>query len=199
VSRRSTVGGGCVPDGLTPDLSEEATRALLAFACGVVQAAVRGGLKPDFPDLAVLREPRGVFVTLRSRGHLRGCLGHIEADLPLVVATAQMAEAVTRDDPRFSPVRTDELAGIEVEVSVLSPLRAIAPEEVVVGRDGLLIRRGRSAGLLLPQVATEHRLDRTAFLRALCQKAMLPDGAWHEPGTELQAFTVQHFATTMPV
>jgi AmmeMemoRadiSam system protein A len=163
----------------------------------VVQAAVRGGPQPDFPDLAELREPRGVFVTLHSRGHLRGCLGHIQADLPLVVATAQMAVAVTRDDPRFSPVRTEELDGIEVEVSVLSPLRAIAPEEVVVGRDGLLIRRGRSAGLLLPQVATEHRLDRTAFLRALCQKAMLPDGAWHEPGTELQAFTVQHFATTM--
>lgn len=188
-----------MPDGLTPDLCEAATRALLAFACGVAEAAVRGGPKPDLPDLAELREPRGVFVTLRSHGHLRGCLGHIQADLPLAVATAQMAEAVTRDDPRFSPVRTDELDGIEVEVSVLSPLRAIAPEEVVVGRDGLLIRRGRSAGLLLPQVATEHRLDRTAFLRALCQKAMLPDGAWREPGTELQAFTVQHFATTMRV
>jgi AMMECR1 domain-containing protein len=67
----------------------------------------------------------------------------------------------------------------------------------VVGRDGLLIRRGRAAGLLLPQVAVEHRLDRTAFLRALCQKAMLPDDAWREAGTELQAFTVQRFATSL--
>jgi len=186
-----------MPDGLTPDLSEEATGALLAFACGVVRAAVRGGRQPDFPDLAELREPRGVFVTLQSRGRLRGCLGHIQADLPLVEVTAEMAQAVTRDDPRFKPVRTDELDGIEVEVSVLSPLRPIAPEEVVVGRDGLLIRRGRAAGLLLPQVAVEHRLDRTAFLRALCQKAMLPDDAWREAGTELQAFTVQHFATSL--
>ncbi len=163
----------------------------------MLRATVRGGRQPDLPDWAELRETRGVFVTLHARDHLRGCLGHIQADLPLLVATAEMAAAVTKDDPRFSPVRTDELAGLHVEVSVLSPFRPIAPDEVVVGRDGLMIRRGRFAGLLLPQVATEHRLDRAAFLRALCQKAMLPDDAWREPGTELLGFTAQRFDTTM--
>ena len=138
-----------------------------------------------------------MFVTLQSRGHLRGCLGHIEADLPLAVVTGKMAAAVTCEDPRFHPVQPEELAGMSVEVSVLSPLFAIAADDVVVGVHGLLIRRGRSGGLLLPQVATEHHLDRAAFLEALCQKANLPPDAWQAPGTTLAAFTVQRFATTM--
>jgi uncharacterized protein len=153
---------------------------------------------PPAPRDAALREPRGVFVTLQVRGHLRGCLGHIEADQPLVAATARMAEVVTSEDPRFHPVQPAELAGMSVEVSVLSPLFAIGADEVVAGVHGLLIRRGRSGGLLLPQVATEHHLDRDAFLQALCDKAHLPPGAWRVPGTTLQAFTVQRWATTMP-
>ena len=181
-----------------PDLTEAEGAALLSFACGTVGAAVRHERLPQVPRDAALREPRGVFVTLQSRGHLRGCLGHIEADQPLVAATARMAEAVASEDPRFRPVQPDELAGMSVEVSVLSPLFPIAPLEVIAGMHGLLIRRGRSAGLLLPQVATEHDLDRAAFLQALCQKANLPPDAWQAPGTTLQAFTVQRWATTMP-
>jgi AmmeMemoRadiSam system protein A len=154
-------------------------------------------LPPAPPDPA-LQERRGVFVTLQSGGHLRGCLGHIEADEPLVAATARMAEAVASEDPRFHPVQPNELAGMSVEVSVLSPLFAIEAGDVVVGVHGLLIRRGRTAGLLLPQVATEHHLDRASFLQALCQKANLPPDAWQAPGTTLQAFTVRRWATTMP-
>jgi uncharacterized protein (TIGR00296 family) len=104
---------------------------------------------------------------------------------------------VTAEDPRFHPVQPDELPGMAVEVSILSPLFDIAADGVAVGVHGLLIRRGRSAGLLLPQVATEHHLDREGFLHALCQKAGLPPGAWRSPGTTLQAFTVQRFATTI--
>jgi AmmeMemoRadiSam system protein A len=179
---------------MVPDLSEAAAAALLGFACDVVCAAVRGAPPPVAPPEPELQEPRGVFVSLHSRGHLRGCLGHVEPDLPLAAATAQMAEAVTAEDPRFAPVRPDELKGMEVEVSVLSPLRRIAPDEVRAGLDGLLIRRGRHAGLLLPQVATEHGMDRLAFLEALCQKAMLPAGAWRDPATDLSAFTVQRMS-----
>ena len=182
---------------IKPDLTEAEGAALLAFACAVVGAAVRHQRLPSAPTNPALQEPRGVFVTLQSRGSLRGCLGHIEADQPLVAATAMMAEAVASEDPRFHPVQPDELAGMAVEVSVLSPLFALAAADVVVGVHGLLIRRGRSAGLLLPQVATEHHLDRAAFLRALCQKANLPPDAWRTPGATLQAFTVQRFATTI--
>lgn len=152
---------------------------------------MRGAPLPAAPVDRELVEPRGVFVTLHARGRLRGCLGHVEADLPLADATQLMAEAVTAQDPRFAPVRPDELDGLEVEVSVLSPLRTIAPEAVVPGRDGLLIRLGRRAGLLLPQVATEHGMDRAAFLEALCQKALLPPGAWRDRACELLGFTVQ--------
>jgi AmmeMemoRadiSam system protein A len=172
-------------------LSDPALAALLALACDVVTAAVRGAPLPAAPADPELLEPRGVFVSLHARGRLRGCLGHVEADLPLAAATMAMAEAVTSQDPRFPPVRPDELRGMEVEVSVLSPLRPIAPDEVVPGRDGLMIRRGRRAGLLLPQVATEHGMDRVTFLEALCQKAMLPPGAWSDPGIELRGFTVR--------
>jgi AmmeMemoRadiSam system protein A len=108
-----------------------------------------------------------------------------------------MAEAVTHEDPRFPPVRPDELDGMEVEVSVLSPLRPVTPEEVVAGRDGLMLRRGRYAGLLLPQVATEYRMDREAFLDALCQKAMLPPGAWRDRAADLRSFTVQRASATV--
>jgi AmmeMemoRadiSam system protein A len=181
-----------------PDLGESERSALLAFACGTVSAAVRDQRPPPEPADPALQDPRGVFVTLQVGGRLRGCLGHIEPDEPLVVATGRMARAVVSEDPRFAAVRPDELPGMTVEVSVLSPLFASRPEEVVPGVHGLLIRRGRHAGLLLPQVATEHRLDRTAFLEALCQKAHLPPDAWSAPDTTLHAFTVQHFATSIP-
>jgi len=180
---------------LPPDISDEAGAALLDFARSAVVAAVRGGERPSLPTHPELQQPRGVFVSLHSGGQLRGCLGHIQADLPLVVATAQMAEAVTSEDPRFHPVRPSELDGLDVEVSVLSPLRPTAPDEVVVGRDGLMIRRGTRAGLLLPQVATEHHLGRLDFLAALCRKAMLPDDAWRDPESSLLAFSAQLFGS----
>ena len=172
---------------------------LLDLAKEAIEAYVRKGtvIQPPEKLTPVMKKQAGVFVSLHVRGRLRGCLGHIEADLPLVTATATMAAAVTREDPRFPPVRPDELEGMEVEVSVLSPLRPIAPDEVVPGRDGLMIRRGPRAGLLLPQVATEYRMDRRGFLEALCQKAMLPPGAWRESGAELRGFTVQRTATTI--
>jgi len=152
---------------------------------------VRGAPRPAAPADPELQEPRGVFVSLHARGRLRGCLGHVEGDLPVAAATALMAEAVTSEDPRFDPVRPAELDGMEVEVSVLSPLRPIAPEEVQAGRDGLMIRRGRQAGLLLPQVASEYHMDRLAFFEALCQKALLPADAWRDPASDLRGFTVQ--------
>lgn len=135
-----------------------------------------------------------MFVSLHARGRLRGCLGHVEGDLPVAAATAMMAEAVTSEDPRFDPVRPGELDGMDVEVSVLSPLRPVASDEVVPGRDGLMLRRGSRAGLLLPQVASEFHMDRLAFLEALCQKALLPAGAWRDPACELRGFTVQRMA-----
>jgi AmmeMemoRadiSam system protein A len=172
-------------------LSPAALDALLELAWQTVSASVRGVALPRLPDQLELAEPRGVFVSLHCAGALRGCLGHLEADVPVGEATRRMAVAAARDDPRFPPVQEDELGALSVEVSVLSPFQRVRPEEVMPGRDGLLVRRGPRVGVLLPQVATEQGWDRTAFLRAVCQKAALPSEAWRDAGTELFAFRAQ--------
>lgn len=174
-----------------PLLSADALEALLALARATVDASVRGGRLPDLPASPELAEPRGVFVSLHWRGALRGCLGHLEADYPVAEAVQRMAVASSQDDPRFPPVARSELDDLDVEVSVLTPSRRIRPEEVEPGRDGLIVRRGPRAGVLLPQVAVEQRWDREAFLRGVCQKALLPADAWQDAATELFAFRAQ--------
>ena len=172
-------------------LSAGALVALLELARETVAAAVRHEPLPGIPVHPELGLPRGVFVSLHRDGDLRGCLGHLEGDVPVGEITQRMAVASSRDDPRFPPVGPDELEDLDDEVSVLSPFERIRPEDVVPGRDGLLIQRGPRSGVLLPQVATEHRWDRLAFLRAVCQKAALPSEAWRDAGTELWAFRAQ--------
>jgi len=172
-------------------LSSQALAALLELARQTVVASVEGNALPRVPPMLELAWPRGVFVSLHRGGELRGCLGHLEADIPVGEMTRRMAVASSRDDPRFPPVDVDELADLDVEVSVLSPFERISPGDVVPGRDGLLIHRGARSGVLLPQVATEQGWDRGAFLRAVCQKAGLPPEAWKDPATELYAFRAQ--------
>ena len=172
-------------------LSSAALGALLDLARATVEASVRGRRLPALPRLPELEELRGVFVSLHERGELRGCLGHIEPDLPVGEAVRRMAVAASRDDPRFPPVAPDELEHLEVEVSVLSPAVRVRPEDVEPGRDGLIVQRGPRMGVLLPQVAVEQGWDRTAFLRGVCRKASLPADAWREPATELYAFRAQ--------
>lgn len=108
-----------------------------------------------------------------------------------------MTVSAARDDPRFPPVSPEEVPEIQIEISVLTtPQRAAAPLDpacVVVGRDGLLIRRGPRSGLLLPQVAAERGWTATAFLAAACQKAGLAPEAWREPGTEVFLFQADVF------
>jgi AmmeMemoRadiSam system protein A len=133
----------------------------------------------------------GVFVSLHRHGSLRGCLGHLEADVGVGEVTRRMAVAAARDDPRFPPVSPDELEELDVEVSVLSPSRPVRADDVVPGRDGLIVHRGSRLGVLLPQVAVEQRWDRLTLLRALCQKAGLPAESWRDPDTELFAFSAQ--------
>jgi len=172
-------------------LSAGALEALLALARATAAAAVRGEPLPPLPPLAEGAEPRGVFVSLHRRGELRGCLGRLEADLPVVEAVRRMAVAATRDDPRFPPVRPSELRDLDVEVSVLSPAAPVRPEDVVPGRDGLIVQRGSRMGVLLPQVAAEEGWDRLTFLRGVCRKAGLTPESWREAGTALYAFQAQ--------
>ena len=151
-----------------------------------IAAMLRHGaawLPPD-PPTAKLREPFGVFVTLKIGGDLRGCIGYMACDQPLYLNIARMAKAAAFEDPRFPPLSEDEFERLEVEISILSPIsRCPSPGQITVGRHGLILRRGSRQGLLLPQVPLEWGWDRETFLAHTCQKAGLPMDAWKQPDT----------------
>ena len=175
-------------------LTEDDERSLLALARQALHSAAEGRpLPPPPPASPALLEPAGVFVTLRSQGELRGCIGQVEARGPLVQTVAECAESAALRDPRFPPVAALEVPDIRIEISVLSPLFEIRPEQIEIGRHGLLISRGFRRGLLLPQVAPEWGWDAQRFLQETCRKAGLPADAWQH-GARLQAFTTRVFS-----
>ena len=182
-----------------PCLSEADRAALLRLARAAVREAVTGERLPmDIPGQEAFSEPRGAFVTLRIGGRLRGCIGVMEGTDILGKTVAHCAASAALRDPRFSPLRHDEFSGLQIEISVLSPLMAIRPEEIVIGRHGLVIFAGDNKGLLLPQVAVEHHLDSVQFLEETCRKAGLSLGAWRDPQTRVLGFTCEVFGEEAP-
>jgi AmmeMemoRadiSam system protein B/AmmeMemoRadiSam system protein A len=182
--------------GVDLGLTSEEKVHLLKIARDVVETHCRGG-KPPKPevDSPTLNERRGAFVTLHKDGKLRGCIGHIRAQKPLIKTIVEMAEAAAFQDPRFPPVTSEELGQLEYEISVLTPLRRIKDvEEIQVGIHGIYMKRGVSSGLLLPQVATEWGWDRTTFLEHTCTKAGLPEDAWKDKKTEIYIFSADVFS-----
>jgi AmmeMemoRadiSam system protein A len=179
-----------------PPLSESQQQLLLRLARQALEECVRNPAAGGAPDIdpqdGALLERRGVFVTLHKSGRLRGCIGNIEPSKPLYQTVCECARSAALRDPRFDPVQPEELPQLHVEISVLSPMEDIRPEQVEVGRHGLLISRGFRRGLLLPQVASEFNWDRKEFLEETCLKAGLPPDAW-EQGARIQAFTAQVF------
>jgi AmmeMemoRadiSam system protein A len=169
--------------------------ALLELARATAVRVARGeraGAPGPAPE--GLAEPGAAFVTVRVGGELRGCIGTFEARAPLWDTVHDMATAAAARDPRFAPLGAGDVPGLTVDVSVLSPARRVRdPAEIEVGRHGLEIRRGPRRGLLLPQVATDHGLDRETFLAETCRKAGLPAGAWREPDTEIWIFEADVF------
>lgn len=145
-----------------------------------------------------LHVPGAAFVTLRRSGDLRGCIGTTAAALPLWRVVWDMAIAAASRDPRFPTLGQEELDGLYVEVSILTPPRRIrSAEEIVVGRDGVIIKKPGAYGLLLPQVAPEQGWNREQFLDNVCLKANLPPGAWKDPNVELLAFSAEKFSRTL--
>lgn len=158
-------------------------RRLLDLARQAVAAAARDQALPRVEEAGlapVLAAPGAAFVTLHRDGRLRGCIGTVEPrDLSLAETVVLMARAAATEDPRFAPVRPDEVATIDIEISVMGPLVPVAsPAEIEIGRDGLVIEEGFHRGLLLPQVPVEWGWDRDTFLRQTCAKAGLPPDAW---------------------
>ena len=151
-----------------------------------------GKIPPEEGARGKLAAPGAAFVTLTKKGRLRGCIGYTEAVAPLFKVVQECAVAAATEDPRFPPVSQNELPSLRVEISVLTPLVPIRPEEVEVGRHGLMIAQGRMRGLLLPQVPVEWGWDRETFLDQTCVKAGLSPSAWRH-GATLRAFTAEVF------
>jgi AmmeMemoRadiSam system protein A len=176
-------------------LSEEDRRALLAQAR---QAILESVSSSSFPDLlwaaGRLVEARGAFVTLRWNGKVRGCIGQPDVAHGLAETVVQCAITAALRDPRFEPLCVEEMAGLEIEISVLSEQWPIRPEEVELGIHGIVVTGGGRRGLLLPQVARERNWSVTQLLEAACRKAGLAAGAWREPETKLFAFTAEVFS-----
>lgn len=160
----------------------------------VTVAAQRREFLEVLPEEPSLTQCGGAFVTLLYRGRLRGCIGQITPRQSLVRSVVFSARAAALEDPRFPPVRPDELEELEIELSVLSLLEEIAPERIEAGKHGLMVSRGAQRGLLLPQVATQFRWTAERFLAETCVKAGFERDAWKDPGTRIHAFTAEVFS-----
>lgn len=173
--------------------NDEKTTLLDLARCALKTAAGIEANRKDIPGQGALLEKRGAFVTLYKEGELRGCIGVFTPDTPLYKTITDMAESAAMHDPRFSPVEADEVPLIDIEISVLTPLKETTnPEDIEIGRHGIYIMKGRNRGVLLPQVATEHGFDRYEFLDQTCLKAGLRPGQWRE-GATIYTFEAEIF------
>ncbi len=174
-------------------LNEDDRRQLIDLARRALEARVRRAPPPTAECMGRLAVRHAAFVSIHCRGDLRGCLGHLTLDTPLGQTIVHLAGIVADSDPRFAAVSLSELPDLRVEISVLTPPREIATvKEVEVGRHGLIVEDGRNRGLLLPQVAVEHRWTCEMFLEHTCTKAGLPRNAWQH-GARVLVFEAQVF------
>jgi hypothetical protein len=178
-------------------LNKEQKDKLLKIARETMEAYVNDRQRLDFSETdPLLNKELGAFVTIHKGGQLRGCIGNIVGKGPLYLTVRDMAIESATADPRFSPVTPSELDDIDVEISVLSELDKVSdPEEIELGRHGVIVKNGFRSGVFLPQVATETGWGKEEFMRILCaQKAGLPPDAWKDPNTDIFIFTAEVFS-----
>ena len=174
--------------------SAEDRRALLALAReAIARVLTDAPSRLSEPDPACFSIRRGVFVTLEVHRKLHGCIGVIEPRDMLRESIAHCAQSAALHDPRFPPLGAAELPALQIEISVLSPLSPINPNDIEIGKHGLVVATEDRRGLLLPQVATEHHFSREEFLEETCRKAGLPRDAWRDPQTKIFSFTCEVF------
>jgi AmmeMemoRadiSam system protein A len=181
-----------IPSLKSPEFSVEERAQLLQLAHEAIAAAAAGRRFSPAVSSAHLAEPRGAFTTLYLNSELRGCVGYATAIAPLYRTVVDTAVAAAFEDPRFPPLRAEEVPGLEISLSILSPLVSIDANEVEIGRHGLVVGMANQRGLLLPQVPVEHGWDRVTFLNQTCRKAGLPLDAWQH-GASVEAFTAEVF------
>jgi len=181
--------------GVDLGLSDEERRNLHEIARTVILNRVLGKSMPEYSIKSKkLNEACGAFVSLHKKGTLRGCIGYVRGIKPLYKAVEEMAVAAAFNDPRFPPLNERELNDLDIEISVLTPLKKIDDaNEIEVGKHGIFIEKGFFSGLLLPQVATEYGWDRETFLEQTCLKAGLPRNAWKDKETKIHIFSADIF------
>jgi len=183
---------------ITP-LAPAERSALLAIARAAVRHHLGLGPGPEVPADGALTAERGAFVTLHLRGGLRGCIGSFRPLGSLARTVAAMAVSASSEDPRFPPVSAVEVEALTYHVAVLEPCHPMSDlSDVVIGRDGFLVRRGFHRGALLPVVAVERGWDAATFLKHACLKAGLPPDAWRDSGTTVEIFSAQEFGDEEP-
>ena len=178
------------------NLSSVQRQALLNIARWALETFVNDGSEASYRLRdSELEKPAAAFVTLTRKGDLRGCVGYSDPLYPLHQMISRCARSAASEDHRFPPVQRDELSELRVSISVLSPLEKVDNlENIIVGRDGLLVVDSECRGLLLPQVALEQGWDREGFLDGVCRKAGLPDSAWRTGRLEIFVFQTENFS-----
>lgn len=179
---------------MTTPLSADEKNLLVEIAREAIITYVKESQIPDRKtDSDLLQLKRGCFVTIKTEGRLRGCIGNFLSEQPLYKLVQEMAVSAATRDPRFYPMKTDDVENFNLEISVLSPLKKIeSVEEIEVGAHGLYIEKNSYRGVLLPQVAVEHGWSRETFLDQTCAKAGLAKGGWKD-GAEIYIFSAQVF------
>ncbi len=183
------------------ELTDEQKKELLRLARNTIAEEV--GREPPHKDLKledeVYKNRCGAFVSLHRNEQLRGCIGYIEGIKEIPDTIRDMAKSAAFRDPRFKPLNIIEYDEIDLEISILTPIEPVADiNDIVVGRDGLIISRGYHSGLLLPQVPVEQGWDLETFLEHTCYKAGLPGNAWKDGSTKIEKFSALVFSEKEP-
>jgi AmmeMemoRadiSam system protein B/AmmeMemoRadiSam system protein A len=200
-TRKPSGAGRGMEQGEKGMLNDAQRKRLLQIARESITSYVRDGKRKDFSEAdPVLNREMGAFVTLHERGELRGCIGNLTAEGPLYRTVAAMAIEAATDDPRFPPLKAGGIDKVDIEISVLSPMKKVAgPDEIKIPGDGVMVRRGMRGGVYLPQVATETGWGKEEFLTSLCaHKAGLAPDAWKDPATDMFVFTAEVFGEKEP-
>lgn len=181
-------------------LQETEKEELLQLARSTLESHFSTGKVPELHSVCKnLEVHKGAFVSLHTEGRLRGCIGQLTPDRELFKIVQSCVLSAALEDPRFSPVTENEVADLDIEISVLTPFKRLSDiGEIEIGKHGLLVTKGLHRGLLLPQVATEYGWDRETFVAQTCRKAGLPETAWKDSGTTLYTFQAEVFSDKKP-
>lgn len=176
-------------------------KVLIDFSHKAIESYIRDNEELEITEVSPkFKQERGVFVTVKVGGELRGCIGHPLPVVPLIEAIRDLSIESATSDFRFQPISIDELGELTIEISILTvpeelklKNRKDAPKQIKVGRDGLIVEYEWERGLLLPQVAVEEGWDSKQFLEKTCWKAGVPEDSWLKDESKIFTFQAQIF------